>query len=219
MDAGIINAFKVHYKQLCIHQVIHDFDRSIEEPSNMVVKTVWDNISAETIKNCYHYTRILPLEHLVKIFLEIEPAFDEDPKTQIIQIPEVTTALFEIQELIDLTNDTHLQQITQEYFDYDEFIDTKEALDNERIIEFVKNPVVSDNEPDNFVDEEPKITFTETKKSLNQLLSFTCQQPFMTNSFIKKNDEAFFHDFLSRTYRASVRFMKQKTLEHLIIHE
>ncbi|CAG8507032.1 9105_t:CDS:2 [Gigaspora margarita] len=172
MDAGIINAFKVHYKQLYIRQVIHDFDRGIEEPSKIdilqairLVKTAWDGISAETIKNCWRHTRILLLEHLVRIFPEMEPAFDEDLETQIIQIPE--------------------------------FIDTEEALDDERIIEFVKNPVVNDNEPNDFVDKEPKITFTKAKKSLNQLLSFTCQQSFMTNSFIKENDEAFFHDFLS----------------------
>ncbi|CAG8680309.1 14634_t:CDS:2 [Gigaspora margarita] len=107
---------------------------------------------------------ILSLEHLVRIFPEIEPASDEDPETQIVQIPEVTTALYETQELIDLTNDTYLQQIIQEYFDYDEFVDTEEALDDERIIELVKNLVVNDNEPDDSVDEEPKITFIEATK-------------------------------------------------------
>ncbi|CAG8822446.1 14400_t:CDS:2 [Gigaspora margarita] len=80
----------------------------------------------------------------------MEPASDEDPETQIVQIPE----------------------ITQEYFDDNEFIDTKEALDNERIIELVKNLVVNDNEPDDFVDEESKITFIEAKKTLINLVLF-----------------------------------------------
>ncbi|CAG8814708.1 24018_t:CDS:2, partial [Cetraspora pellucida] len=78
------------------------------------------------------------------------------------------------QEVIDLTEDPHLRQLTQDYLDNDEPIETEEALDDERIIELVKNPIVNDNRSDDQVDEEPKITFAEAKSSLNQLLTFIC---------------------------------------------
>ncbi|RIB02820.1 hypothetical protein C2G38_2226781, partial [Gigaspora rosea] len=144
---------------------------------------------------------------------------NEDPEAQIIQIPEIITAQHEAQEVIDLTEDTNLQQLTQNYLDDDEPIETEEVLDDEQIIEFVKNPVVNDNKSDEQVDEEPKITFAEATSSLNQLLTFIRQQFFQADSFIKENDKAFFYDFLSRTHRASTKFMKQSTLEHLIIRE
>ncbi|CAG8502143.1 12892_t:CDS:2 [Dentiscutata heterogama] len=123
------------------------------------------------------------------------------------------------QEVIDLTEDPHLRRLTQDYLDDDEPIETEEALDDERIIELVKNPIVNDNRSDDQVDEEPKITFAEAKSSLNQLLTFIHQQSFQTDSFIKENDEFFFYDFLTRTHQASTKFMKQSTLEHLIIRE
>ncbi|CAG8739779.1 1230_t:CDS:2, partial [Gigaspora rosea] len=226
MDAGIINTFKAHYKRLYINQVIHDFDRGVEEPSKIdilqairLVKAAWEAISTETLKNCWRHTGILPHQHLVKIFSRLEPAPNEDPEAQIIQIPDIITAQHEAQEVIDLTEDANLQQLTQDYLDDNKSIKTKEVLDDERIIEFVKNPVVNEDKSDDQVDEEPKITFAEAKSSLNQLLTFIRQQSFQTDNFIKENDETFFYDFLSRTHRASTKFMKQSTLEHLIIHE
>ncbi|CAG8515502.1 24526_t:CDS:2 [Gigaspora rosea] len=120
MDAGIINAFKAHYKHLYIKQVIHDFDRGVEEPSKIdilqairLVKAAWEAISTETLKNCWRHTGILPQQHLVKLNNEA-------------------------QEVIDLTKDTNLQQLTQDYLDDNEPIETEEVLDDERIIEFVK---------------------------------------------------------------------------------
>ncbi|CAG8810521.1 7174_t:CDS:2, partial [Gigaspora margarita] len=179
------NALKIaSSKFLQIEQALGMWISTAEQ--KQLILTGEDTVNIETIKNCWHHTRILPLEHLVRIFPEMELASDKDPETQIVQIPEVTIALYETQELIDLTNDIYLQQITQEYFDNYEFIDTEEALDDEQIIELVKKLVVNNNEPDNSVDEEPKITFIEVKKNLNQLLSFIHQQSFMTDSFIKE---------------------------------
>ncbi|CAG8568376.1 17466_t:CDS:2, partial [Cetraspora pellucida] len=62
--------------------------------------------------------------------------------------------------------------LIQEYLNDNESIDTEDFLNDKQIIEFVKNPINNNNEPNNQVDEEPKITFAEAKKNLNQLLSF-----------------------------------------------
>ncbi|CAG8836464.1 8595_t:CDS:2, partial [Gigaspora margarita] len=188
-----------HYKRLYINQVIHDFDRGVEEPSkidilqngqenkliitnlflgNMVSESCMGSYKHRNLKNCWCHTGILPQQHLVKVFPGLELAPNEDPEAQIIQIPKIITAQHEAQEVIDLTEDTNLQQLTQDYLDDDEPINTEEVLDDEQIIEFVKNPVVNDNKSDEQVDEEPKITFAEAKSSLNQLLTFIRQQSF-----------------------------------------
>ncbi|CAG8846058.1 43833_t:CDS:1, partial [Gigaspora margarita] len=102
-------------------------------------------------------------QHLVKVFLGLKLAPNEDSKAQIIQIPKIIIAQHEVQKVINLTKDTTLQQLTQDYFDYDESIKTKELLDNEQIIKFVKNLVVNNNKSNEQVDEEPKITFAKAK--------------------------------------------------------
>ncbi|CAG8515424.1 12309_t:CDS:2 [Gigaspora margarita] len=102
MDAGIINAFKAHYKCDYIHKIICDFDIGIEELYK--IDAAWDTISAETIKNCCRHTRILPSRHLDKIFPEFEMMI-EDIETQNIQVSEV---IVEAQDIIDLTHDTDI---------------------------------------------------------------------------------------------------------------
>ncbi|CAG8848674.1 39925_t:CDS:1, partial [Gigaspora margarita] len=123
------------------------------------------------------------------------------------------------QNIIDLTDNTQLQQLTQEYLDDDEPIKTEEAMDDNCIVELVKNPDTGDDKPEDPVDKEPRITFAEAKQSLNQLLKFTCQHSLQPDSFIKESDENFFYDFLSRAHRATAKVAKQSTLEHLIIRE
>ncbi|CAG8756594.1 34482_t:CDS:2 [Gigaspora margarita] len=171
------------------------------------------------IRNCWQHTRILPFQHLIKIFPEMETITDEDYETQDTQVPEIVTAQCEAQNIIDLTDNTQLQQLTQEYLDNDEPIETEEAMDDNRIVELVKNPDIGDDKPEDPVDEEPRITFAEAKQSLNQLLKFTRQHSLQPDSFIKKSDENFFYDFLSRAHRAAAKVAKQSTLEHLIIRE
>ncbi|CAG8600022.1 9930_t:CDS:1, partial [Cetraspora pellucida] len=74
-----------------------------------LVKAAWDAISTKTLKNCWHHTRILPSQHLVKILSELEPEPNEDPEAQIIQIPEIITTQHEAQKVIDLTEDPYFR--------------------------------------------------------------------------------------------------------------
>ncbi|CAG8443976.1 3299_t:CDS:2 [Cetraspora pellucida] len=203
-----------------------DIFKGVEEPNKIdvlqairIVKTAWDAVSIEVIKNCWRHTGILPFQHLVKIFPEMETTVDEDYEVQNVQISEIDTAHREAQEIIDLTGDTNLKQLTQEYLDDNEPIITEEIMDDNRIIELIKNPDKNDDKSEDPVDEEPKITFVEAKQSLNQILKFIRQQSLQPDSFIKENDEDIFRNFLSRTHRAAAKVAKQSTLEHLIIHK
>lgn len=222
MDAGIIRAFKARYKHLYIHQVINDFDEGIEEPEKIdilqairLVKNAWDAISKETIKNCWRHTQILPSRHLTKIFSEDELVVNNNLETQEIQISEIIIAQREAQEIIDLTDNSDIQQLAQEYLNNDEFIITEEVMNDDRIIELINNPDAEDND-DNQVEEEPKITFTEAKQQINILLKFIRQQSLQPDSFIKENDETYLRNLLLRTHRASNKLMKQSTLENFL---
>ncbi|CAG8790777.1 23188_t:CDS:2, partial [Gigaspora rosea] len=117
------------------------------------------------------------------------------------------------QDIIDLTVNTDIRQLTQGYLDNNDFVTTEEIMDNNRIIEFIINPNV-DNKVNNAVEEEPRISFTEAKQNLNLLLKFVRQQSLQPDGFIKKNDEAFFRDFILRTHRAFAKTTKQGILEN-----
>ncbi|CAG8841850.1 16422_t:CDS:2, partial [Gigaspora margarita] len=92
MDAGIINAFKAHYKRDYIHKVICDFDIDIEKPYKIDVLQ-----AILLVKDA----------HLDKIFLEFE-MITENIETQNIQVSEVIVAQYEAQDIIDLTHDTDI---------------------------------------------------------------------------------------------------------------
>ncbi|CAG8461551.1 21007_t:CDS:2 [Dentiscutata erythropus] len=99
--------------------------------------------------------------------------------------------------------------LVQEYLNNDDFVITEEVMDNNRIIKLINNSDINSNKTDNLVEKEPRITFTEAKQSFNLLLKFIRQNLLQPDDFIKENDGSNFHDFLSRTHRASVKVMKQ----------
>ncbi|CAG8605754.1 4009_t:CDS:2 [Gigaspora margarita] len=207
-----------HYKCFYIRKVINDFDIGIEKPNKIdvlqaiwLVNKAWNTISEETVKNCWRHTGILPFRHLVEIF-----SSNENFENESINIFEIIEAQREAQEIIDLTNNTNLQQLVQEYLNNDDFVATEEVMDDNQIIELINNPDINNNKADNLVEEEPRITFTEAERSLNLLLKFICQNLLQPDGFIKENDESNFRNFLSRTHRASVKVMKQSTLENFL---
>ncbi|CAG8721334.1 13057_t:CDS:2 [Cetraspora pellucida] len=57
MDAGIITSFKLHY---CCLQLQHAID--LDEAGKVDIykaKIAWNEVSAETIKNCWFHTKIV----------------------------------------------------------------------------------------------------------------------------------------------------------------
>ncbi|CAG8824508.1 1237_t:CDS:2, partial [Gigaspora margarita] len=54
-----------------------------------------------------------------------------------------------------------LTTIRKEYLNNDDFVTTKEVMDDNRIIELINNPDINNNKANNLVEEEPRITFTE----------------------------------------------------------
>ena len=67
MDAGIINAYKAHYRRCAVRFCVDAIDAGRKpqiELSDAIrwTKLSWDNVTADTIKNCWYHTRILPAD-------------------------------------------------------------------------------------------------------------------------------------------------------------
>ncbi|KAI7960756.1 hypothetical protein MJO28_001245 [Puccinia striiformis f. sp. tritici] len=69
MDAGIISAFKSHYKQRFISRSIQRYDQGvtitqvykIDQLTAMhISRMAWDHVTPKTITNCWNHTQILP---------------------------------------------------------------------------------------------------------------------------------------------------------------
>lgn len=77
LDAGIIAAFKVRYRSLFIKELVRKIDEShnnINVPRGKIdlitavrfVAKSWDEISSETIKNCWNHTQIIRMDNINK---------------------------------------------------------------------------------------------------------------------------------------------------------
>lgn len=65
MDAGIIKAFKAHYRKQLVQHYINRVEKDEDQSINLrealhMVKTAWDRVKASTIVNCYRHVQILP---------------------------------------------------------------------------------------------------------------------------------------------------------------
>ena len=67
MDAGIINAYKAHYRRYVVRSVVDAIDAG-RKPDIQIsdairwTKLSWDQVTPETIHNCWRHTGILPAE-------------------------------------------------------------------------------------------------------------------------------------------------------------
>lgn len=66
-DAGIIKTFKTHYRKMYIEKLIsqaeinNTFYKLTLDNAFIFIKNAWDNVTQNTIKNCWDHTRIISL--------------------------------------------------------------------------------------------------------------------------------------------------------------
>ena len=65
MDAGIIKAFKAHYRKQLVAHYIECAEKNENQTVNLrealhMVKVAWERVSPSTISNCYRHVNILP---------------------------------------------------------------------------------------------------------------------------------------------------------------
>jgi hypothetical protein len=229
MDAGIIHALKAHYKRLYLRQVIRDFESGVEDPAKInvlqaiyLITEAWENITVETIKNCWRHTGILPDEHHARLFPDRQPFIHGlgDAQNQEGQpaLPEVQGALREARDAIQngLENDARFQELARDYLEEEDPTETEEVIEDQRIVELVKNSdteTMSETTNADCDESEHIISITTAKQHLNDLLKFIYAQPQQPVGFIKENDARNIRDLLSRTHKAAANMMKQKTID------
>jgi hypothetical protein len=108
-DAGIIRCFKAHYRTHYIHRAINRYDSGVT-PSQIydidqltamrLAETAWDEVSAETIYNCWLKARILPssLVESSRTDLQHPPPALSDVEFTVEADKEVSQALDNLQE-------------------------------------------------------------------------------------------------------------------------
>jgi hypothetical protein len=231
MDAGIISAFKAHYKRLYLRQVIRDFESGVDEPAKINVlqaihltKAAWEEITTETIKNCWRHTEILPAEHLARLFPGQPARYEHDNNEgnnqyeERLVLPEVLAAEREIEDAVQngLANDAALQDLAQQYLGQDDPLEIEEALDDRQIVELAQNPDAETHQKEDnadFDEPEPVISLETAKKYLNEVLKLVNVHPQQPVGFVKESDAANIRDLLSRTHKAAINAMKQSTID------
>ncbi|GES82028.1 CENP-B homolog protein 2-like [Rhizophagus clarus] len=156
MDSGIIMSFKRHYRYFHIHWILEQ------------VEAGWNNITAETIYNCWHHTKILPID------TNVDPDFSLDDRDVSDELTNALNALnfldmMELEEYLTISE----ENIVSEIHDNDEII--AEIVNN-----FKKKS--NENNTDNDLDEvddsikEEVISFNIALKSLKKVNTFLLQQ-------------------------------------------
>src|SRR5581483_8405969 len=75
-DAGIISAFKSHYRRMFIQNRVDAYDASMDNNTESIPFTIkdaiymvanaWGGVSQQVIVNCWKKTRILPLSNEIE---------------------------------------------------------------------------------------------------------------------------------------------------------
>lgn len=176
MDAGIIMSFKKHYRNLHIKWIldqvqggkdIKDLKMDVLQAIRYIIKS-WEEITPETIHNCWKHTKILPdtinaeLTNLNNIRINV-PTLDE--------LTQVLTSL----NLSD-------RMPIEEFLNNPEEEKIYEVLDDDKLIEglvevYKKQPEVPiDNNEDDDSIEPVIISANEASKSLEIVYAFLLQQ-------------------------------------------
>lgn len=174
MDAGIIKAFKAHYRRYQLRHLIDSYDagKPIEVQLNQAIRFVrqaWNDLSPSTIVNCWKHVKILP-DH---------PAADVE-----VLNPSPPTDFGNIFERMAQILETPAENImaVNEFLGCDESVSTGEELTEEEIIDLVTNvdnpasdalgdATVDDDDMDSQEPVRPPTNF-EAKMALDVVIRF-----------------------------------------------
>ena len=171
MDAGIIKAFKAHYRKLLVKHYIDCAEDDRDQTVNLrealhMVKTAWDSVTCRTIANCYRHVNILaaPDQQPSQTSPQTEQDNDDD------DIP-----LLELQRLMRKLPTDSTQMTADDYVQIDRQEETGQNLSDTDILEIVRKTdeeEKSENETSDSDPFQPDVTLKEAQSSLQTLISF-----------------------------------------------
>jgi hypothetical protein len=175
MDAGIIMSFKRHYCHLHIKWILNQIERgedikdlkmNVLQAIQFIIKS-WEEVSPQTIHNCWCHTKILP----DRINVNSTNLSDDINDPTIIELSQAITAL-------NLSNAMSIE----EYLDNPEEKIVYEIPDDDKIVEvlvemYKEQPEVDANdfEEDDSI-EQALISASEASKNLEIVHAFLLQQ-------------------------------------------
>ena len=170
-DAGIINSFKAHYQKLYLQHVLEAIDAGEEMPRLNIKEAIdftveaWENVTSQTIINCWRKTRIVPAD-------------EWDWPNSDMYDEENARLEADIEELISSIPIDRTQVMTaNDYINFDDLFQTEEVVvDEEAIIEEICQVSGSeDNDEDSDIEVE-KISHSVALKQCKLLLQYVEQQ-------------------------------------------
>ncbi|XP_064413043.1 tigger transposable element-derived protein 6-like [Latimeria chalumnae] len=127
LDAGIIRAFKALYRRQLVQLYVNCAEEGRIQTVDLcqalqMIQLAWCNVTATTVKNCWHHTGILPCDNTTTATDE----HDEDDMT-----------LAEIQQLIRRLDPAAGPNAVAEYVSIDREVETMQELDDDTIVDIV----------------------------------------------------------------------------------
>ncbi|XP_064413042.1 tigger transposable element-derived protein 6-like [Latimeria chalumnae] len=127
LDAGIIRAFKALYRRQLVQLYVNCAEEGRIQTVDLcqalqMIRLAWCNVTATTVKNCWHHTGILPCDNTTTATDE----HDEDDMT-----------LAEIQQLIRRLDSAAGPNAVAEYVSIDREVETMQELDDDTIVDIV----------------------------------------------------------------------------------
>ncbi|XP_064424711.1 tigger transposable element-derived protein 6-like [Latimeria chalumnae] len=128
LDAGIIRAFKAHYRRQLVQLYVNCAEEGRIQTVDLcqalkMIWLAWRNVTASTVKNCWHHTGILPCDNAVTT---TDTDDEEDDMT-----------LAEIQQLIRRLDPAAGPNAAAEYVSIDREVETMQELDDDTIVDIV----------------------------------------------------------------------------------
>lgn len=203
-DAGIIRNFKVYYRKILVARWIHELNEGQEmrkinvKEAIEIVADAWDNVKSETIKNCWHHTKILPSETTAVITDNMD--MDETDN-----IAELVLTLDNLSIVDGLT--------AEEYIEIDSNLVSTGLLTEEELIEEilltegVLQQAQEDIEENSSEGEEASISVKLGREALMMAKKFLEQKEFTT-----ENDIRYMRNIIQRLDESVERSKRQTSL-------
>src|SRR5581483_5531646 len=221
-DQGIINNFiyfRHNYRKLFLHNQVKAYDNYNEygvEPIEIDIKKcikyvahAWDNVTQETIENCWSKADILPKTDENEIYM------DDDVDIRIYSMH--TRELEEIQILIDKL-DFEDPFNAKEFIQYDNAETTTEIPSNEEILKAVlPNDQEKEIEEEEPLDLLPPITHNEAINYYDKIILYLVQQE--SDFDMKKEELKFVKKLKKEALKQRFISARQINLDSFVINE
>lgn len=172
LDAGIIAAFKAHYRKFLLFHLISQYDGNIPESKVTLKEAIyflhdaWEEVTATTIQNCWHHTGIIKSGETQVQPLEIEEALR-----------------IEVQVLLNTIDIEHAQKLSAlDYVNIDNAEPAMEFLSDDEIVQMINKKHDSNNNMDDMNDSDdepalPPMSTQQGKTALENALRY-CEEQF-----------------------------------------